>query len=532
MADILTRIVEKRKLDIERLGLEFGFSVPEKRTRPVHPFLVNKGVILEVKRASPSKGDIAPDLDSAETALSYAQSGASAISCLTEKNFFKGDLSDLMAVCRAMDEFESGASFSELHCGSPAESGCSAPKCAPAVLRKDFLLSADEIDVSYRSGADAVLLIARILDCDTIVSMAKRAADYQMTSLLEVRSDDDLEKLKLVASSVDKKFIVCGVNSRDLATFKIDLLKPCSMMDKIRSILGDGARVIFESGIRTVESASFAGSLGFTGMLLGEAAAKNPDIRKSLVQSFVSSSKNANADFWNEIAVNISGQIGEKSSVSPRPLVKICGITNIQDARKACELGADFLGFVFFAKSPHNVKAETVTLIKKILESVGKKHSKLIGVIVDSQSPEGKEAISLAKEGILDAIQLHTIECARSFLEKPENRKIAHYAAVNITSSDDLALLDELFELGEPRILVDAQTKDCVGGSGKRIDSELVTQVLQKQKLWLAGGISPENIAEVLKEYSPELVDLSSSLESVPGKKDFSKLEKFFVAMK
>ena len=139
----------------------------------------------------------------------------------------------------------SGASFSELHCGSPAEPGCSAPKCAPAVLRKDFLLSADEIDVSYRSGADAVLLIVRILDCDTIVSMAKRAADYQMTSLVEVRSDDDLEKLKLVASSVDKKFIVCGVNSRDLATFKIDLLKPCSMMGKIRSIWGDGWRVIF-----------------------------------------------------------------------------------------------------------------------------------------------------------------------------------------------------------------------------------------------------------------------------------------------
>ena len=120
MTDILTTIVEKRKADIKRLGVTFGFDIPEVRQRPVHPFLKQKGVILEVKRASPSKGDIAPDLNAAETARSYAKAGAAAISCLTETNYFKGTLDDLMAVCEAVPD--------------------------TAVLRKDFLLTAEEVE--------------------------------------------------------------------------------------------------------------------------------------------------------------------------------------------------------------------------------------------------------------------------------------------------------------------------------------------------------------------------------------------------
>ena len=76
--DILTTIIEKRKKDIEKLGLNFGIKLPETRTRIIHPFLKTKGLILEVKRASPSKGDISPDLDSYETACSYTKAGARA----------------------------------------------------------------------------------------------------------------------------------------------------------------------------------------------------------------------------------------------------------------------------------------------------------------------------------------------------------------------------------------------------------------------------------------------------------------------
>ncbi|MCR4901033.1 MAG: bifunctional indole-3-glycerol phosphate synthase/phosphoribosylanthranilate isomerase, partial [Treponema sp.] len=106
MSDILTRIVEKRKQDIEQLDINFGFDIPKERQRPVHKFLTQKGVILEVKRASPSKGDISPDLDAGQTACSYAKVGAAAISCLTETNYFKGTLGDLMNVCSSIDKLE------------------------------------------------------------------------------------------------------------------------------------------------------------------------------------------------------------------------------------------------------------------------------------------------------------------------------------------------------------------------------------------------------------------------------------------
>ena len=150
--DILKEIVDARSELIKQKGYSFGFEIPEKRLRKVHPFIQEKGAILEVKRASPSKGDIAPDLNSFETALTYAKAGARAISCLTEPNYFKGTLEDLMNVCRAADIFEK-------------ETG----KNPPAVLRKDFLTDEQDIEISYRAGADAVLLIARILSSEKIL---------------------------------------------------------------------------------------------------------------------------------------------------------------------------------------------------------------------------------------------------------------------------------------------------------------------------------------------------------------------------
>ena len=120
--NVVAEIVERRKEDIAEKGFTFGFDIPEKRTRPVNPFMQEKGVILEVKRASPSKGDIAPELDSAETAKKYAENGASAISCLTEENYFKGSLQDLINVCNAVPDV--------------------------AVLRKDFLIDEEESDIA------------------------------------------------------------------------------------------------------------------------------------------------------------------------------------------------------------------------------------------------------------------------------------------------------------------------------------------------------------------------------------------------
>lgn len=494
--DILLEIVEKRKADIERLGWNFGFEIPSERKRKVVPFVAAKGAILEVKRASPSKGDIAPGLNAAETALSYVDSGACAISVLTETNYFKGCLQDLMDVANAVGE-------------------------KAAVLRKDFLIDEKEIQIAYNCGADAVLLIARILEQQKMVSMAKKCQELGITAFIELRLGEDLEKLAAVCKEVDPAYIVCGVNSRDLRDFRIDLLTPPAMLEKIRSIAGKNARVVFESGIRTPKAARFAGSLGFTGMLLGEAAAKNPSLRKNLVDGFVNSHRDANADFWNSYSVI------EAVQNKGRPLVKICGITNEDDALLAAKLGADFLGFIFCKRSPRNVAPFAVTGISYALEKEDlRKKVRLVGVITELDSPEAALAMDLLKNGALDVIQLHGISAET--IEKEFDFSVPHYGVVNVSSEEDISKIDSLKLLGEPRILVDAKLGEQIGGTGTQIEGELVKKVSSSNVLWLAGGVTPENVKQIAMDFKPELIDVASGVELSPGKKDPAKLELLF----
>ena len=486
MSDILTSIVEKRKQDIERLGTNFGFDIPKKRQRPVHKFLTQKGVILEVKRASPSKGDISPDLDAGQTALSYAKAGAAAISCLTETNYFKGSLGDLMTVCSSLDNLE-------------AQNG----RPLPAVLRKDFLLSPEEIEVSYLAGADAVLLIARILDTSTIVQMAQAAAAHGMTSLVEVRTEEDLEKLRAVSLATDSNYIVCGVNSRDLATFKIDLLHPCLFLNKIQDILGDKARVVFESGVTNYECAASVGALGFTGLLLGEAAAKNPELREGLVKAFISSRSSANSEFWKAYASN--------HFQSKKPLAKICGLTRIEDALLAQELGVAFTGFIFADAFPRSLTRED--RLEKLLPQLDKLNTKKVAVIVNLDSQEAKTAIKYVRLGLFDVLQFHKISYEKvsdDLLELP------HFFA-----TDNLDEYERLVSKGELRVLLDSKTITKEAGQSEPFKTTYEVK-------WLAGGITPENAATLINQNHPELIDISGGIEDPdkPGIKNHNKMKK------
>ena len=492
--NILTQIVEKRKIDISESGLTFGISIPEKRTREVHPFLKTKGVILEVKRASPSKGDIKADLDSYETALSYANCGAGAISCLTEKNYFKGTLEDLMNVCRAADDYEK----------QNAQSGIKV--ISPAVLRKDFLLYSEEIEVSYRAGADAVLLIARILDEKTIFKMAEEVVRLKMSALIEIREESDLKKIKKIVKKLPSENFVYGINSRDLATFKIDLLRPCLMVNKIKKIAGDDARIIFESGVKNPECAFSAGSMGFSGLLLGEAAAKNPEIRKNLVASFLSAVHTDNAVFWNEYASEYALEYMPNGTSKTK--VKICGITRIEDAELADKLGSSFLGFIFADAFPRSITRDN--RLEKILPHLKKLKAKKIAVITNLDSKESLLAFKLVREKVFDAIQFHKIKYENV---SKELLSLPHYFA-----TDSLEEYEKLISKGELRVLLDS----------KQIRNS-APESLNDCK-WLAGGINERNISDVIKKFSPELIDISSGieLENKIGIKDKNKMKELF----
>ncbi len=545
--DILSKIVRMRREDIERLGLNFGIEIPERRRGGHTEFLGNAGAILEVKRASPSKGDIAPDLDPVALATTYAEAHAQAVSVLTEGNFFKGSLRDLIAVADLMERRRQQG----LH--------------ACAVLRKDFLLFEDEIDIAYRCGADAVLLIARILDDEQLVKMARRAQKFGIQAFVEVREKDDFRKLNLVLEALGDaaaKTVVAGVNSRDLATFHTDPLVPASVRSKLP------AKAVFESGILTPADAAYARSLGFTGILVGEAVAKNPPLAKEVVGAFEAGCENARGKFWKKFAErkvlkhihassNVTCHCEEQSDEAifgkNRPLVKICGITRVEDGMLAAELGADMLGFVF--STTKRLTTETfVRSFKERLLRLARNDNQngclacsiplLVGVITDPNSEEGKTAIKLAQEGVLDAVQFHGIPTpvlpkqvpAQSnqacHCEHEVRSNLPYYCAARIGEASDFEYVANLRKNGEPRILLDAKVEGIPGGTGKLIPENLLREKAGDIPLWLAGGINPGNVSEIVAKFRPELIDVSSGVEEAPGIKDPQKLRELFKKIK
>jgi len=493
VADILDEIVAKRREDYARFGPSFGVDLPAHRMRAVVPFLAEPGSILEIKRASPSKGDIAPDLDPVALAGLYEKAGTKNVSVLTEQRFFKGSLADLLA--------------------SSASSG------TLSFLRKDFILYEDEIDVSYRAGADAVLLIARILDEALLLKLAAICRGFGMTPFIEVREKSDVAKL---AAAVKAGPAVAGVNTRDLATFRIDPLVPATLRTSLP------CRTVFESGASTPGACRFARQLGFDGILIGEAAARNPEGAATLVSAFLSAKPDWVGRFWRDVGRRNAAR------VAVRPLVKICGLTNAEDAILAADLGADFLGFIF-APSPRQANAFSVREISNRLSertrTTGAVRPLLIGVVVDPDSAEGRTACALACEGVLDAIQYHG-ENDEADLPKIDRAGgsygIGRYAVVRLGSETDLGTIEKLVKNGEPRVLVDARVEGIAGGTGKTIPKSLVRRAAERGGLWLAGGINPANVRSLIDEFAPELVDASSGLEAAPGKKDHALLKSFF----
>ncbi len=497
--DILSKIVRMRREDIERLGLNFDIEIPEARRVGHTEFLGNAGAILEVKRASPSKGDIAPDLDPVGLATTYAEAHAQAVSVLTEMNFFKGSLRDLIAVADLMERRRQQG----LH------------TCA--VLRKDFLLFEDEIDIAYRCGADAVLLIARILDDAQLVKMAERAQKFGIQAFVEVREADDFRKLSVVTTALGDaaaKTIVAGVNSRDLATFHTDPLIPASVRSKLP------AKAVFESGILSAADATYARNLGFTGILVGEAVAKNPPLAKDVVSAFESGCENARGQFWKKFAER---KVARQEA--HRPLVKICGITREEDGMLAAELGADMLGFVF-STTKRLTTEEFVTSFSTKLRAGGNPVPLLVGVITDPNSEEGKTAIKLAQEGVLDAVQFHGVDPHDS-----GNAALPCYCAARVGSSEDFNYVATLRKNGEPRVLLDAKVEGIPGGTGKTIPESLLREKASGLPLWLAGGINPDNVATICEKFHPELIDVSSGIEDAPGIKNPEKMRALFAAL-
>ena len=197
-------------------------------------------IIAEIKRASPSLGDIRPDLDPAATARAYAEGGAAALSVLTEPAFFKGSADDLQRASRAV---------------------------ALPVLRKDFIIDPYQVYETAALGADALLLIVRILDDERLRELHALALGLGLDVLTEVFDEQDAARANALGAAL------VGINNRDLAHFKTD----ASHAVRLASRLSPGTAVVALSGIHSAEEIRQTLSGGVRRFLIGEALVRQAD---------------------------------------------------------------------------------------------------------------------------------------------------------------------------------------------------------------------------------------------------------------
>jgi indole-3-glycerol phosphate synthase len=206
-------------------------------------------LVAEVKKASPSAGVIAADFDPVAQAVRYAEGGAEALSVLTEKHYFQGDLSYLAEIRAAV--------------GLP-------------LLRKDFIVEAAQIYESVAAGADAVLLIAAALGDAELREFYDRARDAQLDVLVEVHDLREMDRVLELGADI------IGINNRNLRTFEVDLKTTEQLAPEIPSdCLG-----ICESGIRTRADVEYIRGQGIDCFLVGETLMRAPDVGNAIRELF------------------------------------------------------------------------------------------------------------------------------------------------------------------------------------------------------------------------------------------------------
>ncbi len=239
-------VARKQEFSQEALSMRSTFAL---RTRDFRGALAKKGlsVIGEIKKASPSRGVLANDLEPGLLAVTYETAGADALSVLTDRCFFSGGLEDLVAV----------------------KSVTNIP-----VLRKDFIIDEYQIYESKAYGADAVLLIAGLHPEDTLISYLALCRKFGLAAVVEAHTEED------VAKALSARAGIIGINNRDLNTFEVDI----AVTERLLPGIPKEILTISESGIRGRREANRARAAGADALLVGEALVTADDIAVKMTE--------------------------------------------------------------------------------------------------------------------------------------------------------------------------------------------------------------------------------------------------------
>ena len=243
--------LEALKETIAALGRPRNFfhSVTQKPTKAMN-------VIAEVKKASPSAGVIREDFDPVRIAQDYAAAGADALSVLTDEKYFKGKLEYIRAVRDVVQL---------------------------PVLRKDFIIDPYQVYESRAAGADAILLIAEILETSEMIDLQILATELNLTCLIEVHDMDNLMRVRdHIIGFPHRSYSLLGINNRNLRTFKVDLGNTLRMLDLVE----DRTVLVSESGIQNRADVEKLAAAGVRAALIGETLMRSGDVSAKMRELF------------------------------------------------------------------------------------------------------------------------------------------------------------------------------------------------------------------------------------------------------
>ena len=291
--------------------------------------------IAEVKRRSPSAGDLRPDADPARLAAQFAGAGAAAVSILVDERF-GGSLEDLRA----------------------ARATTTLP-----LLGKGFFREEEDLRNLKEAGADAVLILLRVVDDQRAQALLARAEELGLDTLVEAHDAAELER----ALALDAPVI--GINARDLNTFEIDRAAQLRLVAQARARAPERV-VIAESGVHTRAQGALAELSGADAFLVGSALMRAADPPAKLAE------------------------------LLSRPLVKVCGLTREEDVAVAVEAGADLLGFILARESPRRAAEvlrvpDSVLSVAVFVTDTAETPADLVQLYERENGHRGKDAILL-----------------------------------------------------------------------------------------------------------------------------------------
>lgn len=485
MADFLAKIAELSRqraqatlaeTDLARLR-ERALASPRPPRLKRSPFVL----IAEVKRASPSEGRLSDDSDAigfvTAQARRYAQAGAGVISVLTEPSAFAGDLAHAAAAAAAVDV---------------------------PVMRKDFLVHPAQVYEARLAGCGGVLLITRMLGDDSLRAMLAAAEECGLFALVESFDRADLERTGAVLGARGTGGarggapVMVGVNSRDLATLGV---APASLAS-LAAHLPAGYVAIAESGMHSAEDVAGAVGAGYDGALVGTALMRAADAG-SLAAGMISAGRRA------ALLRGGAGWMG-------RTRVKVCGVSDAAMAAVAVACGVDAVGCVL-AESPRRV---SVTLAEATLAGV----PAMVARVAVFKTPTAAEVEEAARLGVFTAVQ------ADASCEGLVRAVLAEHAPgvvfVPVHRMGAEGVSDEGVHAG---LCVLEGPKS---GVGQTVDWGRAAVFARGRRTMLAGGLHPGNVAEAMRVVRPFAVDVSSGVETAPGRKDAGLIADFLAAVR